>query len=94
MTGRLPPIGEDFPRLRAIVERAMHDIGMSDLRDTEVTFVLDMERRLSRYRENTWLSRRQIHWLEDIDARLARDEPDADGLDFSRLPGGMIRWRE
>lgn len=62
------PIGEDAEWARGVIARAWQaDIGSSD---SEVRFLMDMDRALDSYGGRTFISPRQRQWLEDIESRL------------------------
>ena len=70
------PIGDYAEWARGVIARAWHsDIGSSD---SEVRFLMDMERSLKKFGERAYVSDRQRRWLQDIERRLDRAEAEED----------------
>ena len=66
------PIGDRFDWVDRIVGDAIE--GSCDLSPQTLDFALSLADRLGRFGPDTYLSERQIKWLEDIERKLSEDD--------------------
>ncbi len=88
--------GEDWRRLRDITGRAVENQEL--LRTTqEWHFVYQLHEKLLAWREETFISHKQLRWLHSIDEHLDREGVGHDGLtatdEAMREREGMSRWK-